>query len=57
MQYRNPISATNNKVLDEIKLLRLTIERNHNDLQIKSREMLQVLATSQKGYKDIGHWK
>ena len=30
-----PICDTNNKVLEEIKLLRLTIERNHNDLKIK----------------------
>ena len=34
----SPIGDTNNKVLEEIKLLRLTIERNHNDLKIQIKE-------------------
>ena len=29
----SPIGDTNNKVLEERKLLGLTIERNHNDLK------------------------
>ena len=53
----SPISDTNNKVLVEIKLLRLTFERNHNDLKNQIKEnstSISDITERLQGHRELG---